>query len=340
MAEISVAVIIPFFQREQGLLARALRSVRAQVLLPNVVLSVIVVDDESPVPIEAELEGLEFDAPHRLMIIRQANAGPGGGRNRALESDAAQAAQFVAFLDSDDVWMPEHLGEALRALGDTRDYYFCDHIRFNIGRSGFEELAAPQQWAQHRDTTLTPIGDICNVFALAPREMLTALLTDYLSQTSTVVYRFAGRARALRFDTDLRGAGEDHMFWIDLTLCARSVAISYNRAVYCGRGVNVYYSALDWTRGAGADRYGYLLLFLIKLSRRFPLEYRDHLELRRLVARRTKAYAFLFGRALLLNLRPNVALLIEIFKLAPSRVLRMPLEFLLVFLGDRRDVFP
>ena len=54
MATPTIAVIIPFFQREAGILGRALKSIADQ-NYPNSALYVIVVDDGSPVSAESEI---------------------------------------------------------------------------------------------------------------------------------------------------------------------------------------------------------------------------------------------------------------------------------------------
>jgi cellulose synthase/poly-beta-1,6-N-acetylglucosamine synthase-like glycosyltransferase len=77
-----VAVIIPYYQREPGILTRAVDSVLAQVLPHEVLLTILVIDDNSPHPAETDLAALW--APPRITIktVYQANAGPGAARNR------------------------------------------------------------------------------------------------------------------------------------------------------------------------------------------------------------------------------------------------------------------
>jgi glycosyltransferase involved in cell wall biosynthesis len=50
----------------------------------------------------------------RLRIIHQVNCGPGSARNAGL---AASRCDWIAFLDADDIWLPNHLAEldAIRA---------------------------------------------------------------------------------------------------------------------------------------------------------------------------------------------------------------------------------
>ncbi len=44
----------------------------------------------------------------RITLIRQKNAGVGPARNTGI---AAGSSPWVAFLDADDIWMPDHLSE-------------------------------------------------------------------------------------------------------------------------------------------------------------------------------------------------------------------------------------
>src|SRR5688572_21207423 len=95
-----LTVVIPYYQKEPGILRRALASVFAQTLED---FHVLVIDDESPYPIADELAGLAQEKRERITVIRQPNGGPGGARNTGLDNVPADS-DFVAFLDSDDVW--------------------------------------------------------------------------------------------------------------------------------------------------------------------------------------------------------------------------------------------
>jgi cellulose synthase/poly-beta-1,6-N-acetylglucosamine synthase-like glycosyltransferase len=89
------SVIIPTFNRA-ALLADALASVFAQRFGD---FEVIVADDGSTDGTAEVLRG--FDG--RVKVVTQDNRGPGPARNRG--ADAANG-QYLAFLDSDDLWFP------------------------------------------------------------------------------------------------------------------------------------------------------------------------------------------------------------------------------------------
>jgi glycosyltransferase involved in cell wall biosynthesis len=111
----AVSVIIPTYNRA-GLMVEALDSVAAQTHRD---FEVIVVDDGSTEDIAARA------AAHatRPRVIRQDRGGPAKARNRGL-ADARAA--IVAFLDSDDLWLPTKLERFLAALatpGGPRIWY-------------------------------------------------------------------------------------------------------------------------------------------------------------------------------------------------------------------------
>jgi glycosyltransferase involved in cell wall biosynthesis len=93
-----VSVIMPTFNRADTI-RRAIRSVQTQTFTDW---ELIVVDDGSTDNTVALIEGLD----PRLKLIRQENQGTAGARNAGL---SASAGSYIAFLDSDDEWLPHHL---------------------------------------------------------------------------------------------------------------------------------------------------------------------------------------------------------------------------------------
>jgi hypothetical protein len=107
-----IAVVVPFFNRRNTLLA-TLASIEKQTLLPA---QVVLVDDGSTD------DGLRIALAwtdrvrgrFECSLIRQANSGPSAARNRGLQQ--ARSCQHVAFLDSDDVWPADFLARTHAAL--------------------------------------------------------------------------------------------------------------------------------------------------------------------------------------------------------------------------------
>jgi succinoglycan biosynthesis protein ExoW len=330
-----VAVIIPYFQREKGILRRAIDSVLAQQLPPAVALRVIVIDDASPIPAQAELAGLTPVADVTIDVVRQANAGPGGARNRGLDMvEQDGGIDYVAFVDSDDIWLPTHLCDALAALAQGYDFYCCDNSREGSFARFSQDVALLNDHGRAlagRATELDPDGP---VFGFPPHALDDDFVTGYLSHTSTVVLR-ATRVHGLRFDTDLRNASEDRMFWLTYVLSGAAVVISWRSNVSCGRGVNIFFAAYDWNAPATLERIGCQLLFAEKLIR-MPVMTPPRAAFAKDRARTTRrSYSFLFLRTLLRGHLPPLQSFRRLLKLDPWLPLRMPPLFIAV-LVDRR----
>ncbi len=102
-----VSVIIPAYQAS-GRIRETLDSVFAQTY-PNV--EVVLVNDGSP-DTDALEEAIRSYG-ERLIYIRQENRGPSGARNTAIR---AARGKYIACLDSDDIYLPEHLASLVPLL--------------------------------------------------------------------------------------------------------------------------------------------------------------------------------------------------------------------------------
>ncbi len=107
--EAMVSVVIPTYNRVETLL-RALDSVLRQTVS---VKEIWVIDDASTDPVEPAVRALAAASPgcqisyHRMEV----NAGQGACRNRGMQ---LATGEWVAFLDDDDWWLPNHLKELQR----------------------------------------------------------------------------------------------------------------------------------------------------------------------------------------------------------------------------------
>ena len=109
---LSVDVTIPVRNRA-CFIGACLDSVRAQTLQPA---AVIVVDDGSTDDTTAVLGAYARTWP-KLRVIRTTPRGKSSARNTAV---AASTAQLVAFIDSDDVWLPDKLARQVALFTPDR----------------------------------------------------------------------------------------------------------------------------------------------------------------------------------------------------------------------------
>lgn len=100
-----VSVVIPTYDRAD-LLPQAVESALAQ-SYPNV--EIVVVDDGSTDGTAALLASWG----ERIRSLRLDRAGPSGARNAGIREATGE---FVAFLDSDDVWMPDKLARQMEVF--------------------------------------------------------------------------------------------------------------------------------------------------------------------------------------------------------------------------------
>ena len=120
----SIAVIIPTYNRSHTL-RRALDSVNSQTVKPN---EICVVDDGST----DETEQLLSRHYPQVNYVYQNNRGVSSARNAGV---AFTRGHWLAFLDSDDEWMPNKLERQLQEINDnpTLPLLNCDEIRIRNG---------------------------------------------------------------------------------------------------------------------------------------------------------------------------------------------------------------
>lgn len=107
-----ISVVIPTYNRAHQL-ARAIQSVLAQTLRD---LEVIVVDDGSTDETAEQIQCFVNQPGNTFPQIRyflQANQGSSAARNKGI---AEARGEWIAFLDSDDIWYPEKLELQLSAV--------------------------------------------------------------------------------------------------------------------------------------------------------------------------------------------------------------------------------
>jgi glycosyltransferase involved in cell wall biosynthesis len=115
----SISVVIPTFNRVT-LLERALNSVLAQTLPAD---EVIIVDDGSTDNTVSILQSIySKNELSRVNFIEQENLGVSAARNTGIN---AAKHEWIALLDSDDVWHNNKLEKQILALKNSPEYLIC-----------------------------------------------------------------------------------------------------------------------------------------------------------------------------------------------------------------------
>ena len=214
-----VSTIIPTYNRVESLG----RAIESAVLQTHRNLEVIIVDDGSNDDTGAFVEKAYGSDP-RVKYIHQENRGVAAARNRGL---AAARGDFIAFLDSDDVWKPwklelqlacmkslPHIGmiwSDMEAIGPDgmvashhylRTMYAANYRWFTTDDLFNERYPAPiVAGAPMLDRAMLYAGDI-----------FSQMIMGNLVHTSTVVLRRDRLDRVGGFNEELSQSGEDYDF--------------------------------------------------------------------------------------------------------------------------------
>jgi glycosyltransferase involved in cell wall biosynthesis len=168
------SVVIPAFNAE-ATIASASRSVLRQT---HTDLEVIVVDDGSS-DRTGEIVGTNRDP--RVQLVSQRNQGVAAARNAGI---ACARGQYIAFLDSDDLWLPTYLELAVDALAGTKDpgFAYTDAYAFDatagkVGRRGLDGDPPPVLPPSSTSEFLLELLKRNFIFssAVVPRRVLTAV---------------------------------------------------------------------------------------------------------------------------------------------------------------------
>ncbi len=183
-----VSVVMPAYNAA-ATVERALASIAAQSVKPK---EVIVVDDGSADDTVARVAAMAGRMNGvSLRLFRQRNLGAGAARNRAV---AVATGHWLAFLDSDDEWLPAKLERSL-AVSEAGDLIMSSHNLFNVSPAGETLNDSRARWLRNPDDPYR-----------------TLFLRGFIS-SSTVLVRRDAVVAAGGFDVTLRSA-QDYELWL------------------------------------------------------------------------------------------------------------------------------
>lgn len=189
-----VSVVIPTYNRRE-MVREAVTSALAQTLDD---IEIIVVDDGST---DGTAEALTAEFGDRIRVEVQSNQGESVARNRGIE---LARAEYVAFLDSDDMWLPEKLAAQIEILENKPEFVLTTTSFALIDRRGRPISTAKSAGPPNASTfsaELTSIG----------------LESPITSGPSTVLVRRSALLEIGGFDASIR-YGEDFDAWLRLRL--------------------------------------------------------------------------------------------------------------------------
>ncbi len=161
-----VSVIIPAYNVAE-FISETLDSVQAQKYRDY---EIIVVNDGSPdtVGFERAIRSHLQD----IVYIKQPNLGAGAARNTAIRHARGE---IIAFLDGDDLWLPDFLASQVAFLGKGHEMVYCDAQQFGM-RSALRKTFMESAPSSGEVTAASLLDFRCNVITSGTVALKTAIV--------------------------------------------------------------------------------------------------------------------------------------------------------------------
>ena len=274
-----VSIILPTYNRAR-FLPDAFDSIRNQTFADW---ELIVVDDGSTDATEALVAEWMPRLGNRARYVKQQNRGAYGARNTGLDHVTRE---YIAFFDSDDLWLPHHLSNCVAALDGVRDvdwvYAACQCVDPNgavVQPTTFELPTGPRPFRQLKVRT------VGNLNVVDDSEVVACQLTHglYAGLQNSVIRR--GVFEGHRFYEDSRVV-DDVMFLVRALV--RGVRIGYLNdvhVIYRIHDDNSSGSSTASNRSSLARIRNESIVGLERLDRDLPLTASQRAALRRTLGR-------------------------------------------------------
>ena len=219
----SISVVIP--THGGRFLSAAVQSVRAQTFADW---ELLIIDDGSTDGTAEVARSLAAQDPRVRVVTNPQNSGIAAARNQGLAAISSSSA-YVAFLDHDDLWMPEALAALRAALVASAKASAAHGTAIGIDERGATVPVPPERWRR--------MGIVDGRLVEWPRWRPTEFAN--LVYENCIVSTGSGLIRRKELESlggfDLRAApSDDHDLWIRL---ARRGGLAYlDRPVLAYRG--------------------------------------------------------------------------------------------------------
>lgn len=131
----TISVVIPLYNKCPHI-AKTIESILSQSVLPT---EIIVVDDGST---DGSADVVKRYKEHNVQLISQENEGVSAARNRGI---ATSTSVWIAFLDADDLWLPNHIEALQTAIHSYPDVGLVS-TQYEILQDG-ERVRPPQAYS-------------------------------------------------------------------------------------------------------------------------------------------------------------------------------------------------
>lgn len=207
MTTFTVSAIIPAYN-EVSRISRAIESILRQTCPID---EILVIDDGSQ---DGTVDAVRA-CGEKVRCLQQPNQGPSAARNNGIQQARSE---WVAFLDADDEWLPEHIANAQRILKEHPEIqWFCAAYRF-LSEDGKMDFICGV------DEGFLEKGIISNYF-------LAQAKTSF-SRPSAMIVRKRALVEAGLFNIDFN-RGEDLDLWF-------RIALRHTRIAYCNTPGCIY----------------------------------------------------------------------------------------------------
>ena len=215
-----VSVIMPTYNRARWI-GRAIHSVLEQLEAGD---ELIVIDDGSTDDTRAAVTSFG----ERVIYLQAEHRGAGPARNLGL---AHARGELIAFLDSDDVWLPGKLAMQRAFLAARPDVLFCFSDFQVVTEDGAVQHRFLAQWPHDprsfRDMFGAPDRFAgCDVYV---GDLYAWQLTGLYILANTLVVRRGAAGQALRFAEDLK-TYEDVECFVRLSRCGKAACFDVETA--------------------------------------------------------------------------------------------------------------
>lgn len=228
----TISAVVPTYNRASYVF-RAVDSILEQSLPPD---EIIVVDDGS---IDGTSSILRSRYQNRVRVIEQANGGVSSARRRGLQ---ASSCDWIAFLDSDDEWLPGRLEAMARAAEGLDESVACLFGDTVVRRDNGAETMLFAEHAFEAPEALEVFHD--------------ALPTQFPFMFSLIGSSLLRRGALLKTGAFLEGLRSSEDFLVNFRLALHhSFAVIPEAVTRVYRTGDLIESSLDWGQNHREDYY-------------------------------------------------------------------------------------